>query len=271
MSSFYKLAICDDNHIDSDYVYSLVETWAKCNAISVKIHTFPSAEAFLFHYAEEKDYDILLLDVEMGEIDGVTMAKTIRKQNETVQIVFITGYSDYIAEGYEVAALHYLIKPVREEKLFEVLTRACEKIKKNEHCLYLELAGEMIRIAFFKICYIDVQKNYITIHTEKMVSAYHHNTVFVNKAEHTYLKKDNLKQVGNFQNKTLENYTIKKPLSELESKLDDRFFRISRSCIVNLDYINRVTKTTVFLMDGTELPLPRGSYESLNRAIIAYS
>ena len=236
MSSFYKLAICDDNHTDCDYVYALVQNWAKSMHISVKINTFPSAESFLFHYAEEKDYDILLLDVEMGEMDGVTMAKAIRKQNETVQIVFITGYSDYIAEGYEVAALHYLMKPVREEKLFEVLTRACEKIKKNEGCLYLELAGEMIRIAFWEIYYVDVQKNYVTIHTEPTHS-----------------------------------FTIKKPLSELEAKLDDRFFRIGRSCIVNLDYISRVTKTTVFLMDGTELPLPRGNYESLNRAIIAHN
>ena len=236
MSPFYKLAICDDNHTDCNYVLSLVNKWAERRNISVKINTFPSAESFLFHYAEEKDYDILLLDVEMGEMDGVTMAKAIRRQNETVQIVFITGYSDYIAEGYEVAALHYLMKPVREEKLFEVLTRACEKIKKNERCLYLELAGEMIRIAFWEIYYVDVQKNYVTIHTE-----------------------------------TTHSFTIKKPLSELEVKLDDRFFRIGRSCIVNLDYISRVTKTTVFLMDGTELPLPRGSYESLNRAIIAHN
>lgn len=236
MSPFYKIAICDDNHTDCDYVYSLVQNWAESMHNSVKINTFPSAESFLFHYAEEKDYDILLLDVEMGEMDGVTMAKAIRRQNETVQIVFITGYSDYIAEGYEVAALHYLMKPVREEKLFEVLNRACEKIKKNERCFYLELSGEMIRIAFFEIYYVDVQKNYITIHTE-----------------------------------TTHSFTVKKTLSELEAKLDERFFRIGRSCIVNLDYISRVTKTTVFLIDGTALPLPRGSYESLNRAIIDHN
>ena len=58
---------------------------------------------------KEKDFDILLLDIEMGDMDGVTMAKKIRKDNETVQIVFITGYSDYIADGYDVQALHYLI------------------------------------------------------------------------------------------------------------------------------------------------------------------
>ena len=57
----------------------------------VHIDTFSSAENFLFDYAEESDYDILLLDIEMGEMDGVTMAKKLRKENDTVQIVFITG------------------------------------------------------------------------------------------------------------------------------------------------------------------------------------
>lgn len=83
----------------------------------VQTDSFSSAENFLFYYAEECDYDILLLDVEMGAMDGVTMAKKLRQSNDTVQIIFITGYSDYIFEGYEVAALHYLMKPVKEEKL----------------------------------------------------------------------------------------------------------------------------------------------------------
>ena len=52
----------------------------------------------------------------MGRMNGVDLAKTIRQFNDTVQIVFITGFPDFIAEGYEVSALHYLMKPVSEEK-----------------------------------------------------------------------------------------------------------------------------------------------------------
>ena len=77
----------------------------------------------------------------MGAMDGVSLAKRVRKDNEAVQIVFVTGYSDYIAEGYEVAALHYLMKPVSEGKLFAVLNRALEKRKREERCLNLELGG----------------------------------------------------------------------------------------------------------------------------------
>lgn len=96
----------------------------------------------------------------MGVMDGVAMARKLRRENDTVQIVFVTGYSDYIAEGYEVEALHYLLKPVKEEKLSAVLERAVEKLCKNEKVLNLENAGELLRIPVYQIRYIDVQGNH---------------------------------------------------------------------------------------------------------------
>ena len=230
----YKIAICDDSDADRQYVLNMVDRWAASAGHAVHTDTFTSAENFLFHYAEESDYDILLLDIEMGAMDGVTMAKRVRQDNEAVQIVFITGYSDYIAEGYEVAALHYLMKPVNHEKLLTVLDRALEKRKQEERCLNLEAYGEMVRIPFYEIRYLDVHQNYVTVHA---------------KAD----------------------YTVKRTLGDFEKELDDRFFRVGRGMILNLKYIQRVTKTEVRLSDGTVLPLPRGAYEPLNRAIIQHT
>lgn len=226
-----KIAICDDNPVDIDHLTGLLEKWGSKSDRLFTIKTFPSAEAFLFQYADEKDYDLLLLDIEMEKMDGVTMARQVRKENETVQIVFITGYSDYIAEGYDVAALHYLMKPVKEEKLYEVLNRAVEKLMDNEACLTIDFVGELVRIPLMEIRYIDVDKNYVTIHGK-------------------------------------QDYRIKATLGDMEQKLDARFFRFGRSTIVNLHYIRRVTKTDVILKDDTSLQLPRGSYDKLNRAII---
>ena len=78
------------------------------------------------------------------------MAARVRQEDDAVQIVFITGYSDYIAEGYEVEALHYLMKPVKEEKLFQVLDRAVVKLLRNERMLDLETNGEIKRISFLQ-------------------------------------------------------------------------------------------------------------------------
>jgi DNA-binding LytR/AlgR family response regulator len=227
----YKIAICDDSDADRQYVFDMVNRWAEKAGHVVHTDTFASAENFLFHYAEESDYDILLLDIEMGDMDGVTMAKRLRTGNDTVQIVFITGYSDYIAEGYEVAALHYLMKPVKEEKLCEVLDRAAEKLSKNEKVLTFEIGREMVRVPIYQIRYADVLGNYVTIHAQS-------------------------------------DTTVKMTLGELEKQLDERFYRIGRSAIINLTQIGRVTKTEIKLVDGTAIPLPRGAYDGINRAII---
>lgn len=230
----YRVAICDDSTTDAEFVQDILNSWAAERQLKIQAEVFQSAESFLFQYAENKDYDILLLDIEMGAMDGVTMAKRVRQENEAVQIVFITGYSDYISEGYDVAALHYLVKPVNREKLLTVLDRALEKQKQNERCLNLELSGEMIRIPFYEIRYLDVHQNYVTIHSK-------------------------------------QDYTVKHTLGDFEKMLDERFYRVGRGMILNLKYIQRVTKTEVRLSNGTVLPLPRGAYEPLNRAIILHT
>jgi len=227
-----QIAICDDEKADISYIEQLVLIWAKKQNLEVQLHSYLSAEAFLFAYEEKKDFDILLLDIEMSGMDGVTMAKKIRQENESVQIIFITGYSEYIAEGYEVAALHYLMKPVKEEKLFAVLDRAVVKMQTNERMLYLDIGSEMVRIPFYEIRYLEVMKNYVTIHAK-------------------------------------QEYVVKKTLAEFEKELDERFFRLGRSWLINLKMVRRVTKTEVHLADGSIIPLPRGQYEAINRAIIA--
>ena len=124
----YRIAICDDNPQDAQFVQNILDRWSAERGAELRVEHFPSAESFLFRYEEDKAWDILLLDIEMGEMDGVTLAKRIRPGNESVQIVFITGFADFVAEGYEVAALHYLMKPVREDKLFAVLDRAAAAV-----------------------------------------------------------------------------------------------------------------------------------------------
>ncbi len=227
----YKIAVCDDSAADRAYVMNLVEKWAKGAGADLSLCAFSSAEEFLFHYEENKDYQILLLDIEMGRMDGVELAKKLRRDNETIQIIFITGYSDYIAEGYEVSALHYLLKPVKQEKLMAVLDRAAEKLHTNEKVLHFEVSGELVRVPVYQIRYADVRLNYVTVHGT-------------------------------------EDITVKKTLSELQDMLDERFYRVGRSAIVNLTKVERVTRTEIHLNDGSIVPLPRGAYEGVNRAII---
>ena len=226
----YRIAICDDRQEDREYVRQLTARWAQQRGNQVEMTEFCSAEQFLFS-CPQPDFDLLLLDIEMGEMDGVSLAKQVRRTNELMQIVFITGYSDYITEGYEVAALHYLMKPVKEEKLFAVLDRVMERLHKNTKVLTLETAEEMVRVPLYQVSALEVQRNYVTVHAR-------------------------------------QDYTVKKSLSELMEQLDERFFRVGRSAVVNLNDISRVTRSDIYLTDGRSIPLPRGAYDKLNRAII---
>ena len=228
-----KLVICDDNPADIDYITGLVGEWRRQTGAGVEILSFPSAEALLFSWEENRDMDILLLDIEMGEISGMKLARHLRRAGAAMQIVFITGYMDYIAEGYDVEALHYLLKPVTGERLGQVLDRALERIRTREHMLWLTLQDGVVRLSVYEIRYLEVMRNYTTVHGA-------------------------------------EDYSVKRSLNDLERELDGGFYRIHRSFIVNLRFVKRITRTEVILKDGTALPLSRKHYEGLNQALIAY-
>ena len=205
-----RFAVCDDDQDYARYIESLAAHWARAAGTALAVERFPSAQAFLFRYEERR---------------------AVRRDNDDIQIVFVTGYADYIAQGYEVSALHYLTKPVDPDKLSQVLTRAVGRLRRNAPALTLELPGETVRLPLSAIRYLDVSHNYVTVHAGR-------------------------------------DYSVKRPLAELEKGLDSRFFRVGRSFILNLAFVRRASRTEAELTTGERIPLPRGQYEKLNRAII---
>lgn len=117
-----KIAICEDEKVQADFVKSIILDWKQDRKTEITLDCYVNAESFLF--SEVLDYDLLILDIQMGEMDGISLAKKIREINKTVKILFVTGISDYISEGYEVDAMHYLLKPIQKEKLFTLLDKA---------------------------------------------------------------------------------------------------------------------------------------------------
>lgn len=228
----YKIAVCDDELFELNAVSTIVEQWSARTGKKINMETFPSAESFLFHYAEHKDYDILLLDVEMKELSGIELAKQIRKDNKHVEMVFITSHFEFAGEGYEVDALHYLVKPVKEEKLFEVLDKAVKKLSEEPENLVISCDGEIIRLFEDDILYAESFLHYISIYTDR------------------------------------QEYKIKKNLSEFEKEVSESFFRIHRSYLVNLKAVTRISRTGVLLNGTIELPLARGKYDAINQAYI---
>lgn len=227
-----KIAICDDEQQQIEYLTSLVSAWGKANHHNCVIASFPSAEAFLFSYEEDSSYDILLLDVEMKNISGIDLAKRLRRENNGAEIIFVTSHFEFAGEGYEVDALHYLIKPVAKEKLDQVLTKAADKRSVQPASVVVNSDGETVRLYEKDILYAESFLHYISVHTAD------------------------------------KEYRIKESISAFEAKLSEDFFRTHRSYLVNLRQIIRISRTSVTIANRTELPLARGKYDDINRAFI---
>ena len=234
MTMKYRIAICDDEQNQIEYITSIVASWSAHEGHGCEIRTFASAEAFLFEYEEDKAYDILLLDVEMKNMNGIELAKRIRKDNNRAEIIFITSHFEFVGEGYEVDALHYLIKPISAEKLTQVLTKAAEKILVEPPSVVISCEGETVKLYESDILYVESFLHYIVIHTKD------------------------------------KEYKIKENISVFENKVSDDFYRIHRSYLVSLKYITRISRTSVNI-GSTELPLSRGKYDDINRAFIEHN
>lgn len=228
----YRVGICDDEQAQIEYMVSLVSAWSRQSGHSCEIRTFASAEAFLFAYEEDKVFDILLLDIEMRTISGIDLAKRIRSDNNRVEIIFITSHFEFVCEGYEVDALHYLVKPIPEDKLFSVLSKAAGRLSVEPPSVILTCDGETIRLYETQILYVEAFRHYLSIHTRDQV------------------------------------YQIKENISSFEQKLSSGFFRTHRSYLVSLKSITRISRTSVCLGDVLELPLARGKYDAIHRAFI---
>ena len=145
-----RIAICDDEEPQRLLLKRYVEEWARRNKVILDTELFVSGESFLFVWEDDRDYDLLIFDIEMGKLSGMELAAAIREKDDEIPILFVTGYDKYMLQGFEVAALHYLLKPVAPERLFGVLDRLKLK-KKQEEIPYL--------IAFQDVIYEYEQNN----------------------------------------------------------------------------------------------------------------
>jgi DNA-binding LytR/AlgR family response regulator len=231
-----KIAICDDEYELTQYIKNLVNKWADEKNLKIEADMFDSAENFKMALTDDKKFDILLLDIQMGGQNGVELAKELRENDNNLIIIFITALSDYMNAGYDVSALHYLIKPIDENKFFEILDKAYKNIK-NERKKFLIISSDNkdYSISFEDIMYIEAFKNYAYIVTAD----------------------------GN-------QYEIKQNLSQIEKELDDSFFRCQRSYIIMLKHIKYISKTDVLLNSGKKISLSRKIYKNLYSAFVSY-
>ncbi len=147
-----RIAYCEDEAAQAELVCSMMESWGERRQEFVEVVLFESAEEFLFKN-EDFPYDAVFLDIAMRQMNGMELARTIRKKDKKLPIAFLTADKTFAIEGYEVRAVRYLTKPVTAEKLDSLLDGIYDrrvaayqnKLLKNEvdevHNIYLTMRG----------------------------------------------------------------------------------------------------------------------------------
>lgn len=225
------IALCDDDSEQIKNLRRLIGEWADCKPFSVNISGYESGEQFLFEYPDSP-CDLLLLDIEMNGINGMELARKLRSKGDILPIIFITGYSEYMSEGYDVEALHYLLKPVERDKLFAALDRYAAR-QKHSTQIILNAAEGAFRTSAESIAFIEAFGRKTAVH---------------------------------MSDKTVLDCNMS--ISEFENF--SGFIHCHRSYIVNLEQVRTIEKTAVTLETGESVPLSRRLYSEVNKSFIEF-
>jgi len=232
-----RIAICDDEKEQIQGNISLIKKWANKRGIEINIDTFISSEEFLFRWSEGHPYDLAILDIKMKMMSGIELARIIRKRNDDLQILFITGATEHVLEGYDVSALNYLIKPFMPDHFSKCLDKAYELFKEKEAgTLLIPQKGWLMSMSFSEILYMEIRGHYFEIFTTSS---------------------------GKFR--------MKKQMDEMLSLLDDYLFiRCHRSFIVNITHVSSLARQGIKLKSGQDVPLSTPYVQSVTRMFIEY-
>lgn len=160
-----RIGICDDSADARIALRAALErALDRRRSGEASFFEFSSGEGLLRWMAKHAgELDLVFLDVEMGDLDGMETARHLRAADEGLQLVFVTGYTDYVFDGYAVGALGYLMKPPKPEQLDGVLDRAAEARLREGDAAFICRSGETLyRIPKKTILYFASDRRQVT-------------------------------------------------------------------------------------------------------------
>ncbi len=235
-----KVVICEDEQYWSETLKTAVSKWAAIRKIDINCSSFTAPQELAKYLKENKDVDILFLDISLGEkvIDGMTIAKHLRKAGSTMPIIFVTSDSLRAADGYLVEAMGYFTKPIEEKKLTLFLDRIVKR-QRGFKIIKIMSGGRITNINQRDIVYVEILDHTVEYHTMQ----------------------GSLTQRGT--------------LSEVLSTLDENcFVQIHRSYVIALERIDAIKSTypySVTLISKNELIKLPVSRKYIDNLLEAYS
>ncbi|MFA9375885.1 MAG: LytR/AlgR family response regulator transcription factor [Lachnotalea sp.] len=228
-----NIAICDDSPMDIEKVESIFE---KMVNKAFEYDVFFSGEELLT-YTENHSikYNLYILDIEMEKMNGLSLAKKIRESDSKALIVFLTSYSSYVFEVFEIITFDFILKPITYEKLNIVL---------------------------------DKVMNYLQLTKKNFTFSYRQNHFTISCDEISYIEKKGRQA---FIHTDFENYKSNMTIADIWKQLDKNVFsHIHESIIVNLEYIREIKRDELCLKDGKLLYISRVHKHEVKEKHLAY-
>lgn len=228
-----QIGICDDETTSRETLAGYARQLIQLQGLNFRLLEYASAEQLLA--APEKP-DVLLLDVQMGGMDGVTAAKTLREQGCESIIILVTNYIQYAIDGYEFNAFHFLKKPVEYERFCRVVGEALRLAHRRAHAtLAVKCDDGLHQLTVREIAYCETDRGGVILHTP-------------GGALHT-----------------------RRGIAQLEQQLQaEDFFRCHTAYLVNLAAIERIGAADLTLKDGTVLPVSKHRKKEFREAVAVF-
>lgn len=183
-------------------------------------------------------FDILLLDIQMENMEGIQVARALRHRGEDTVLIFVTALKEYASEAFEVSAFHYLLKPVVLEKFCSVFESACGKVRRRESLkagqLFFQTKARSFSVFRDEILYVESRKRKVEIHTLK------------------------------------ENFTVYATMKHMEEQLGEGFVRCHRGYLVNMAYVKEFGAGFVRMQNDETVYLAREKYSEFAKAYSEY-
>lgn len=237
-----KIAVCDDEQEWRETTAALIEEYfAKYSEIPAKISTFASGNELLEDVSSEGRYNIYILEVIMPVMNGIETAERLREQNDNGMIIYLTTSKEFAVESYLVAAFNYLLKPVKIERLYEVMNAAVEKIKKQRNKkMSVKTKNDTELLAFDDICYVELVRKCLCFNMIR----------------------------GEVVTSTSQRISFMEAVNPLFA--DKRFVPCGASFVINLFYIKSIEKNCIVFTNGKRLSVPKTACSALRKNWIDY-
>jgi DNA-binding LytR/AlgR family response regulator len=228
----YRVALCEDEKLFSEAQEKICRDILNKLNIEHHISVFETSAAFWAAFSKGNRYDLMLMDIVMDETDGMELARQIRKQDCDGAIIFITASPEYALRGYDVNALHYLLKPLDGEMLEKLIVSDYER-RFRRSFLVVKSGTQTLRIPTKDIIALETMGRRVVITT----------------AEGTV------------------EYSGK--LSELSEELSkEHFIRCHVGYIINLKNIQRLNRTEAIASNGKIIPVSRAYSGEVQKAFL---